>query len=187
MRADVIELKKRRRVHVGENLTFLFENRETVLFQVQEMMRTERIVDDDKIQAELDAYARAAPGPGRALGDPLHRDPRPLQAEPGGGPGHREPLPGTRSGRGRARVGDHRVKARFEGGHSKEEKMAAVHYLRFPVSGEARAALRRPRHGRAARGGPSKLPGGNGAPAGRATGIARRPRSLTAPRNAAEA
>ena len=58
MRAEVIELKKRRRVSVGDNLTFLFENRETVLFQIQEMMRTERIVDDAKIQDEIDAYTR---------------------------------------------------------------------------------------------------------------------------------
>ncbi len=41
-------------------------------------------------------------------------------------------------------VGGHRLPARFEGGHSKEEKMAAVHYLRFPVSGEARAAFADP-------------------------------------------
>jgi hypothetical protein len=43
-------------------------------------------------------------------------------------------------------VGDlFRIPARFEGGLSKEEKMAAVHYLRFSVSPEARAALADPR------------------------------------------
>jgi predicted RNA binding protein with dsRBD fold (UPF0201 family) len=56
MRARVIELKRNRRVAVGDNLTFLFENRDTVLFQIQEMVRTERIVDEARIQEEIDAY-----------------------------------------------------------------------------------------------------------------------------------
>jgi hypothetical protein len=64
MRARVIELKKNRRVPVGDNLTFLFENRDTVLFQVQEMVRTERIVDEARIQEEIDAYDALIPGPG---------------------------------------------------------------------------------------------------------------------------
>ena len=49
-RARIIALKKGRRVSVGPNLTFLFENRDTVLFQIQEMVRTERIVDEARIQ-----------------------------------------------------------------------------------------------------------------------------------------
>jgi hypothetical protein len=49
MRADIIALKQRRRVALGDNLTLLFENRETVIFQIQEMARTERIVDDAKL------------------------------------------------------------------------------------------------------------------------------------------
>ena len=41
-RREIIELKKPRRVSVGRYLTFVFENRETVWFQVQEMVRAER-------------------------------------------------------------------------------------------------------------------------------------------------
>src|SRR6185295_5204066 len=63
-RARVIALKQRRRLQVGENISLLFENRETVLHQVQEMVRTERIVRDDKIQDELDAYNPLLPGGG---------------------------------------------------------------------------------------------------------------------------
>jgi Protein of unknown function (DUF3501) len=144
MRAEVIELKKRRRVHAGENLTFLFENRETVIFQVQEMMRTERIVEDDKIQAELDAYRVLLPGQGE-LSATLFIEILDLfklsQAEVRATVNRFQGL--DRDGV-ELRVGAHRVKARFEGGHSKEEKMAAVHYLRFPVSGEARAAFADP-------------------------------------------
>src|SRR5947207_11389782 len=64
MRARVIALKKNRRVAVGDNLTVLFENRDTVLFQIQEMVRTERIVDDARIQEEVDVYNALVPGPG---------------------------------------------------------------------------------------------------------------------------
>ena len=52
----IIALKKRRRVSVGDKVTLLFENRETVRSQIQEMCRVERIVHDDKIQEEIDVY-----------------------------------------------------------------------------------------------------------------------------------
>src|SRR5262245_32179910 len=61
MRADVIALKQRRRVPLGDNLTLLFENRATVIFQIQEMVRTEGIVDEAKVQEEIDAYAALLP------------------------------------------------------------------------------------------------------------------------------
>src|SRR5262245_9030094 len=61
MRARVIDLKRHRRLALGRNLPLLFENRDTVLFQVQEMIRTERIVDDAKIQDELDVYNALVP------------------------------------------------------------------------------------------------------------------------------
>ena len=64
VRARVIALKKNRRLALGENLTVLFENRETVLFQIQEMIRTERIVDEGKIQDEIAAYDVLLPSPG---------------------------------------------------------------------------------------------------------------------------
>jgi hypothetical protein len=55
-RADVLEAKRVRRVHVGTHLTFLFENPLTVRYQVQEMIRTERIVRERDILHELDTY-----------------------------------------------------------------------------------------------------------------------------------
>ena len=62
-RQQVMELKRTRRVAVGRHLSFLFENRDTVLFQIQEMCRVERITDDAKIQDELDVYNALLPGP----------------------------------------------------------------------------------------------------------------------------
>jgi hypothetical protein len=56
IRDSALRAKSVRRVLVGEHFTFLFENRETVIYQVQEMMRIERIVKEDDIQHELDTY-----------------------------------------------------------------------------------------------------------------------------------
>lgn len=63
-RRRIIELKRRRRVSVGPIVTLVFENRETVRFQVQEMARAERMTTDAAIQTELDVYNSLIPGPG---------------------------------------------------------------------------------------------------------------------------
>lgn len=64
-RAGVIALKKRRRIAVGPFVTFLFENRDTIRFQIQEMARAERILSDEGIQTELDIYNPLVPEAGR--------------------------------------------------------------------------------------------------------------------------
>ena len=64
-RAHVIELKRRRRVHVGTVVTLLFENRDTIRFQVQEMARAERIFTDEGIQEELNVYNPMVPEAGQ--------------------------------------------------------------------------------------------------------------------------
>jgi len=56
IRSDALRAKSVRRILVGDHFTFLFENRETVRYQVQEMMRVEKIVKEDDIQHELDTY-----------------------------------------------------------------------------------------------------------------------------------
>ena len=142
MRREVIDLKKNRRVAVGENLTFLFENRETVIFQIQEMVRTERIVDDIKVQDEIDAYNALIPPTGE-LSATLFIEIPDL---------HLMSYDQVREAVNRfqgidregvsLQVGDGpHIPARFEEGHSKEEKMAAVHYLRFLVPADVATRL----------------------------------------------
>ena len=63
-RDAVLELKRQRRIHVGEYLTFLFENVATMRYQVQEMMRIERIVREADIQHEIDTYNDVLGDPG---------------------------------------------------------------------------------------------------------------------------
>ncbi len=64
VRRDVMALKRRRRVTVGPVVSLVFENRQTVLFQVHEMVRAERIVSDDAVLEELRAYNPLIPEPG---------------------------------------------------------------------------------------------------------------------------
>jgi len=61
-RSRVVAEKKRRRVQLGPNVSVLFENRDTVLLQIQEMLRTERITRPGAIQHEIDTYNENLPG-----------------------------------------------------------------------------------------------------------------------------
>ncbi len=65
LRAHVIELKQRRRVSLGTVVTLMFENRDTMRYQIQEMARVERIFTDAGIQDELDVYNPLIPEPGQ--------------------------------------------------------------------------------------------------------------------------
>jgi hypothetical protein len=64
-RGEIAELKRRRRVALGTLVTVVFENRDTIRFQVQEMARVERLLSDADIQAELDTYNVLVPEPGQ--------------------------------------------------------------------------------------------------------------------------
>ena len=82
-KAAVMEIKRRRRVHVGPCLTFLFENTTTIWYQIQEMLRAERIESEAEIQHELATYNGVLGGPGQLgccllieIDDPVVRDRR---------------------------------------------------------------------------------------------------------------
>lgn len=63
-RPVIMALKDRRRIEVGEHVIFLFENRDTVRYQIQEMMRVERIVKSEGIQHEVETYNELIPRDG---------------------------------------------------------------------------------------------------------------------------
>ena len=141
VRARVIELKKARRVALGDNLTLLFENRETVLFQIQEMVRTERIVDEAKIQDEIDAYDVLLPSPNELSATLFIEIPDIARMSTAQMREAVNRFQGLDQDAVFLQAGAAKIPARFESGHTKEEKMAAVHYLRFAVTPEAKAAL----------------------------------------------
>jgi hypothetical protein len=140
-RARVIELKKARRIALGDTLTLLFENRETVLFQIQEMVRAERIVDEGRIRDEIDAYQVLLPGDGELSATLFIEIPEIARMTTAQMREAVNRFQGLDQGVLFLELGGRRVAARFESGQTREEKMAAVHYLRFAVPAEGRAAL----------------------------------------------
>ena len=138
-RADVIALKKRRRISLGPFVTLLFENRDTIRFQIQEMARAERMLTDEAIQTELDIYNPLIPEPGRLCAT--------LFIELTSEAELREWLPKL-VGVERSvqlRIGDDVVRARPEDAHeaqlTREDVTASVHYVWFDLTPEQVAAL----------------------------------------------
>jgi hypothetical protein len=134
-RREIIEKKKLRRVAVGEKISLVFENRDTVIFQIQEMLRAERITDLDKIRQEIAVYNELIPNPGELsatlfieIEDQTHLRDELLKFL-----GIDEAL--------MFQVGERQIPGRFEEGRSKEDKISAVQYVRFPFSPEDRQAF----------------------------------------------
>src|SRR5262249_11183083 len=67
-RAAVIAMKKRRRIALGDFVTIVFENTDTMRFQVHEMARAERMLTDDAIAGEVATYNDLIPDPGELSG-----------------------------------------------------------------------------------------------------------------------
>ena len=135
-RRRVVELKKARRVAVGRYLTFVFENRDTVWFQIQEMVRAERIVDDAKIAEEVEGYNALLPQPGELSATLMIEIEEASAIKP-----VLDQLLGidTRA-YVKLAVGKQMIVGAFEAGHSDEGrgKLSAVHFVRFALPPEAR-------------------------------------------------
>jgi hypothetical protein len=64
-RRHIIDLKRRRRVELGTLMTIVFENTDTMRWQVQEMARVERMLRDEQIEHEVKTYNELIPDPGQ--------------------------------------------------------------------------------------------------------------------------
>ena len=135
LRRQIIELKELRRVALGENISVVFENRDTALWQTLEMLRTERIIEPDMIQQELDTY------------NELVADANELRAtlfielpDTANIPRDLPRFIGVEEAVS-LRFDGHTIRAGAEPGRSTEEKTAAVHYLRFPFTPEQAQAF----------------------------------------------
>lgn len=139
VRQRVIELKKRRRVALGPLMTLLFENRDTVRYQIQEMLRVERIVRPDKIEEEIAVYGELLPGPLEVAATLFIEvtDLAEVQPTLDRFIGLDEP------GKLVLRVGEREYPALFAPGQSREDRISAVHYVRFTLGKEGRQALER--------------------------------------------
>jgi hypothetical protein len=136
-RRRVIEKKALRRVSVGPLVTLVFENRDTVLFQIQEMLRAERIVELAKIQEEIDVYNSLLPEPGEVAATLFVEVTEEARVKP-----ILDSFIGLDEGQSLwMEIGGRRYFANFEEGHGREDKISAVHYIRFPLGSEGAAAL----------------------------------------------
>jgi hypothetical protein len=137
-RTHIIELKRPRRIPVGEKLTFIFENRDTVLFQIQEMVRAEHIVKPERVQAEIDVYNELIPSEHELSATlmieilELSR----IKAELDRLVGIDEYV--------YMDVGDRTVRATFDEKQFEEDRISAVQYVRFPLGPEGAAAFQDP-------------------------------------------
>jgi hypothetical protein len=67
-RAEIISLKKKRRIALGDLMTIVFENATTMRFQIQEMARAERMLRDEQIAHEIETYNELVPEDGELVG-----------------------------------------------------------------------------------------------------------------------
>jgi len=138
-RAHVMREKAERRLAVGDRVTLLFEDRETIRFQVQEMMRIERLRDAEKIQHELDVYNALLPGAGELSATLMIEitDAARIRAE-------LDRLIGLDQhvflalGSGAEAS---RVRARFDAAQLEGDRISAVHYLKFALGADAAVRL----------------------------------------------
>jgi hypothetical protein len=135
IRAAVLEAKRLRRVHVGGVLTFLFENTATIRYQIQEMVRAERMQGEPEIRHELETYNDLLGGKGELgvsllieIADPEERDrnlrewlalPRHLYLEIEDG---------------------EKVRPRFDPRQVGTDRLSSVQYLKFDVGGRVPVA-----------------------------------------------
>jgi hypothetical protein len=138
-RATVMEHKKRRTVHLGGNLTLQFEDELTVRYQVQEMLRIERIFEEEGIQHELDAYNPLVPDGGNWKATMMIEYPEPDE--------RRRMLAALKGIERRVwvRVGDLEpvyAIADEDLERENEEKTSSVHFLRFELDTAVRERVR---------------------------------------------
>jgi hypothetical protein len=138
-RASVIEHKKLRSVALGEHVTLLFEDELTIRYQVQEMLRIERIFEDADIAAELDTYNPLVPDGSNLKATMLIEYPDPEE---------------RRVWLSRLKGVERRVWLEVKGAprvhaiadedleRENEEKTSSVHFLRFELDAATRSALK---------------------------------------------
>jgi len=137
-RARIIELKKPRRVIVGDRVEIVFDNRLTLTYQVEEICKIENLRTDEQIQAEVDLTNQLMPDEGSLAAT--------LFIPVAHGPEARKELDALVGLDEHVvlHVGERAIRAAFEAGRATADRISAVQYLRFPLDAAAKAALRTP-------------------------------------------
>ncbi len=138
-RKQVMEHKKHRTVHLGNHVTLLFEDEMTLRYQVQEMLRIEKIFEEDGIQSELDAYNPLCPDGSNFKATMLieYSNVADRKAALAKLIGIEDRLFVQVEGKGRVyAIADEDLD------RENDEKTSAVHFVRFELTPEMKAALK---------------------------------------------
>ena len=128
-RKDIIDYKKKRRLSLGPDITVTFENRKTMKFQIQEMMRAERMVHDGQIKEELDIYNSLLPEKNGLSATLFIEVTKETQIH-----SVLNKFIGLTVGNNLYfQIGEQKVFARFEEGREETGKISSVHYLQFDL------------------------------------------------------
>jgi hypothetical protein len=136
-RNRVIELKKPRRVLIGEWVELVFDNRLTLTLQIEETCRLENL-RDEQIQEEIDVNNSLMPTENELAATMFIALPQDEHIKD-----NLKKLVGLDE-HVILHIGPHAIRATFEPGRSTDEKISAVQYTRYPLTAEAKAALLTP-------------------------------------------
>ena len=131
-RKRILAHKRDRRVAVGDKVTMLFEDRETVRYQIQEMARVERIREPEKLEDEIEAYGELIPARDQLSATLFIEIPELTQVKP-----ELDNLVGIDEsvciaiGEGEA---EESIRGHFDERQLEEDRISAVHYVRFPFT-----------------------------------------------------
>ena len=140
-RKRIIEYKEHRRLDVGDRVFLVFENRRTLIFQIEEILRAEKITTPEAIAEEIEVYNQLMPT-SDSLSATLFLTTSRDQAESS-----------RRAELDRfigldehvlLHIGPHAIRAEFEPGRATEDRISAVQYTRYRLTPAAIAALRTP-------------------------------------------
>ena len=131
-RQDIIAYKKNRRISLGPNVMLTFENEKTLTFQIQEIMRAERLVHDKQIQEEVDVYNTIMP-PENGLSATLFIE---VVEEAKIRPVLNKFIGLTDRQSLYLDINGEKIYAEFEQGREEENKISSVHYVQFLFSSE---------------------------------------------------
>ena len=128
-REKVIAEKKSRRFHIGKDMTIVFENRNTVLFQIQEMIRTEKIITDEGMQHEIDTYNQLLPGKNELSATLLIDITEKHLIKP-----MLDSLIGLNKNAFLLKIGDKELPAVFDEAQIEDDRISAVQYIKWELS-----------------------------------------------------
>jgi hypothetical protein len=135
-RARILAHKKSRRVSVGPQVSLVFEDRETLRYQIQEMTRVEHTTDPEKVQIEVDVYNELIPGANELSATLFIEIPDLDEIQPA-----LERLIGIDEHVSIVVGGGETIYARFDDRQMEQDRISAVHYIRFTLTDLQAAAF----------------------------------------------